>query len=102
MRSLKIIRLLWTFYENFLLLSAIVTLFCVRLFAAHGFDIFFGIFWCKLLTLALTYYFVDINKKNEYYYYQNLGIAKTLLWSATLSFDFLLFILCLVLSNHLQ
>ena len=102
MRLFKIIRLVWTFYKNFLLLSAIITAFCLRAFWMYGFASFFGIFWCKVVTLGLTYYFINTNKKNEYYYYQNLGVAKTLLWRATLSFDFVLFLLLLILTYHLK
>lgn len=102
MRLHKIIRFIWTFYKNFLLLSAIITALCLRAFWAYGFVSFFGIFWCKVVTLGVTYYLVNTYKKNEYYYYQNLGVAKTLLWTVTLSFDFILFILLLILTYHLK
>lgn len=102
MRLFKIIRLTWTFYKNFLLISAIITFFCLRAFWINGFAGFLGIFWCKVLTFGLTYYFINTNKKNEYYYYQNLGVAKALLWTATLSFDFILFLLLLILTYHLK
>jgi hypothetical protein len=102
LRLLKIIRLTWTFYKNFLLLSIIITAFCLRAFWINGFASFFGIFWCKVATLGLIFYFVNINKKNEYYYYLNLGVSKTMLWAVTLSFDFILFILFLILTYHLK
>jgi hypothetical protein len=102
MRLFKIIRLVWTFYRNFLLLSALVTSFCLRAFWMYGFAVFFGIFWGKIATLGLTYYFINANKKKEYYYYQNLGVGKTLLWTAALSFDFLLFLFSLILTYQLK
>lgn len=102
MKLVKFIRLNWTFYKNFLLLSAIITAFCLRAIWLNGLSAFFGVFWCKLISLALIYYFVNSNKKNEYYYYQNLGIGKRLLWTTTLSFDFVLFILLLILTYHLK
>lgn len=102
MRLFNIIRLIWTFYKNFLLLSVIITGFCLRAFWMYGFAAFFGIFWCKVLTLALTYYFINTKKKNEYYYYQNLGVSKTLLWTVTISFDFVLFLLFIILANFLK
>ncbi len=101
MRLFKTIQLIWTFYKSFLLLSAIITFFCVRAFWKYGFASFFGIFWCKIATLGLTYYLVSTYKKNEYYYYQNLGVSKTLLWTVSLSFDFALFLFLLILTNHL-
>jgi hypothetical protein len=102
MRSLKTIPLLWTFYRNFLLLSVIVTAFCIRIFWINGFSSFFGIFWGKLITLALSFYLVDAGKKKEYHYYRNLGLSKTLLWTATLCFDFLLFLLLLIISYQFR
>lgn len=54
------------------------------------------------MTMALIYYFININKKKEYYYYQNLGISKTLLWAASLTFDFILFIFLLILTYFLR
>lgn len=102
MRMFKIIRLIWTFYKNFLLLSAIITAFCIRAFWMYDLAGFFGIFWCKVVTLGLTYYFINTNKKNEYYYYQNLGVPKALLWMATLSFDFIMFLVLIILTYHLK
>jgi hypothetical protein len=100
LQILKTIPLLWTFYKNYCFLSALVTFFCVRAFWLHGFTSFTGIFWFKILTLGVTFFFVNQLKKKEYYYYQNLGIGKKLLWTATLSFDFVLFIILLILANQ--
>jgi len=102
MKLFKIIQLNWSFYKNFMFFSAIITGFCLRAIWLYGLSAFFGVFWCKLISLGLIYYFVNSNKKNEYYYYQNLGIGKAILWTATLSFDFILFILLLVLTYHLK
>lgn len=68
----------------------------------YGFSSFFGIFWSKILTMGITYYLIDSTKKNEYYYYRNLGVSKSLLWIASLSFDFVLFLFLLMLTNQLQ
>lgn len=68
----------------------------------YGFSGFFGIFWSKVLTMGITYYLIDSTKKNEYYYYQNLGVSKPLLWIASLSFDFVLFLFLLMLTGRLQ
>jgi hypothetical protein len=101
-RMVKKIRLLYTFYKSFWLLSIFITTICLRIFWTYGFASFSGIFWCKLLTLALTYYFINDNKKKEYYYYQNLGVSKTLLWTGTISFDFILFLCLLILTHYLK
>ena len=69
---------------------------CISIFWKYGFSTFFALFWLKASTLALTYYYINSYKYKEYYYYQNLGISKTLLWAVTLIFDFTLFIFLII------
>lgn len=71
---------------------------CLILFLEYGYPIFVVLFWLKLATLALVFYFISIYKKKEFYYYHNLGLSKTVLWTATLGFDFLFFLLVLTQS----
>lgn len=92
MQLLKTIRLLWTFYKSFLLASLAITGCCLWLFYNYGFSIFTALFWLKIATLGVIYYFINSYKSKEYYYYQNLGISKRLLWAVTLTFDFTLFL----------
>lgn len=96
----KTIPLLWTFYKSYCLLSALITFICVRTLWLYGFTSFFAIFWFKIFTLVVTFFFVNQTKKKAYYYYQNLGIGKTLLWTATLSFDCIVFAILLILTNQ--
>jgi hypothetical protein len=96
MKLLKTIRLIGTFYKSFLLLSVVITSSCMILFWEYGIDIFVALFWLKIATLAITCWFINSYKNKEYYYYQNLGISKALLWGATLIFDFVLFIFLIV------
>jgi len=77
-------------------LSFLITATCLVLFWEYGFGIFSVLFWFKISTLALTFYFINNYKNKEYYYYQNLGVSKILLWSTTLSFDFALFIFLII------
>ncbi len=86
-------RLLWTFYKNFFLVSMIINLGCLRIFWGFGYASFTTLFWFKIITAALIFYLVNILKRNEYYYYQNLGMHKKLLWSITMAFDLIFFIL---------
>ena len=102
MRIFKTIGLIWTFYKNFLLLSIIITALCITLFLEYGFSVFNMLFWFKIGTLGITYYFINAYKKKEYYYYQNLGISKVLLWATTLTFDFVLFIFLIIQSNKFK
>jgi len=93
----KTIRLIFTFYKSFLLASLLITGACGVLFAEYGMGVFKVLFWLKTTTLAITFYFINTYKAKEYYYYQNLGISRVLLWSTTLIFDFMLFVLMVVL-----
>ena len=92
----KTISLLFSFYKNFLLAGVLVTTACLLLFWQYGMNVFVAVFWLKIATLGIIYWFINSYKNNEYYYYQNLGISKTLLWCTTLSFDFILFILLII------
>ncbi|NCI47893.1 hypothetical protein [Sediminibacterium soli] len=92
MKTVRTIRLIWTFYKSFLLLSLLMTACCLFIFRAYGFSVFIGIFWLKITTLAITYYFINGYKSKEYYYYRNLGVSRVLLWTVTLCFDFMLFL----------
>lgn len=54
------------------------------------------LFWFKILTLAITIYSINVYKRNEFYYYKNLGLSKRMLWLPILIFDFLLFLTALI------
>ena len=71
MRLLKTIRLIFTFYRSFLLVSLLITAYCLGLFWQYGFGIFVTLFWLKIATLAITFYFINSYKSKEFYYYQN-------------------------------
>jgi hypothetical protein len=102
MRISKTIRLIWTFYKSFFLLSLLLTIFSLVLFWEYGLSIFSELFWLKIVTLAITFYFINSQKNKEYYYYQNLGLSKNLIWTTSLIFDFFLFILLIILIYNLR
>jgi uncharacterized protein with PQ loop repeat len=93
--QLKKVRLLWTFYKSFFPASFIITLLCLKIFWNNGLQSFSFIFWFKLCTLWLIYYYIKEYKKHEFYYYQNLGISKARLWTITLTLDFAIFLVLL-------
>jgi hypothetical protein len=96
MQLLKTIKLIATFYKSFVIASLLITACCLGLFRKYGFGIFEALFWLKIVTLAITFYFINKYKRKEFYYFQNLGISKVLLWCTTLIFDFSLFILGII------
>lgn len=94
---MKFIRLIFTFYKSFVLVNLIITLSCLDIAHRWGVSTFTALFWFKIVTLAIIYYFVKDIKKNEFYYYKNLGITKKKLWISTFSFDFILFLVSIYL-----
>ncbi len=59
------------------------------------------LFWFKAATYLLTFYQVSQAKRNEFYYYQALGVSKTTLWIISLSIDFLIFVISMYTINYL-
>ena len=102
MQLLKTIRIIWTFYRSFLLATALITACCLELFWKYGFSIFVVLFWFKIATLGLIFYFINEYRQKEYYYYYNLGVSKGLLWATILVFDFALFIFLITQVNKFR
>jgi len=86
------IKLYLRFYNTFsptsLLLSGICTYFCFK----HGASIYSILFWFKLATLALTYFYIREYKSKEFFYYQNHGISKNKTLTISFTFDLLIYI----------
>ena len=95
MKLLRTLRLLLTFYRITVIPNTAMTIICGGLFWEYGFSIFTVIFWLKLAVMTLVFYYIRSYKNYEFYYYQNLGLSKTLLWTTTLSVDFILFLFLL-------
>jgi hypothetical protein len=82
----------WNFGEEDGFLVQGLTAYYALTALKYGFNIFGVLFWFKIVTRALTYYFINSYKSKEYYYYLNLGVSTALLWVATLTFDFEIFL----------
>ena len=102
MRLLKKIKLITTFYRSFFIATSTVTISCIWIFQKYGMPTFFALFWFKIATLGLVYYFIKNSKAKEIYYYQNLGIPKIILWSSTLIFDFVLLIISIIITYKIR
>lgn len=96
MQASRTIRLIWTFYKSFFLASLVITACCLGTFWKYGFSVYSVLFWLKISSLVLIYFFINNYKSKEYYYYQNLGISKALLWVVTFTFDFALFLFLII------
>jgi hypothetical protein len=102
MRYLKVIRLILTFYSSFFLATALITVCCISISWRWGISTFTPVFWFKLITLAIVYYFIRTYKSKEFYYYQNLGVSKTVLWTSTLAVDLIIFLLSMLTTYKLR
>lgn len=101
MQILKTFRLAWAFYKSYALFSMFITLFCIRIVYSYGLQVFTSVFWGKVITSAIAWYFVNESKRNEFYYYRNLGISPARLWILTLIFDFVCFLSLVIITYKL-
>jgi len=95
------LRLLATFYKSFVFVSWAITLFCLLMIFIQGIGIITPLFWFKLVTLAIIVLFINSYKRNDFYYYKNLGLSKKILWISTLVFDLVLFILLAIITGSI-
>ncbi len=91
-----------TFYKSFAATSLIISLSCLSIIYTWGDDAFTALFWFKIISLGLIFYYFHSFKKDIFYYYKNLGITKKHLWITTLTFDFLLFLILLILTIKIR
>lgn len=97
---IKTIRLLLTFYKSFALVSFAITFACLGLmfgFKTNGIYMIQALFWFKIATLAVIVYAVNSYKTKEFYYYKNHGMSKLALWMPILVFDFLFFLISIII-----
>lgn len=93
------LRILFTFYKSFIIASSIITIACLNTLYVNGLRTLTTILVFKLLTLGLIIMFINMYKKNEFYYYHNLGLSKLKLWLSTLGFDMALFVVLIVIMH---
>ena len=89
---MKKLHLIIKFYKSYAFASCAITITCMYFPFNYGIGTFSQLFWFKVVSLGIIFYLNNSYKHNEFYYYRNLGVSKKLLWSATLSFDMILFI----------
>ena len=102
MPGLKSLRIVSSLIKKFVFPSVLTTIVCLYLLLKYGFGIFVVMFWFKIVTAAMTFYFINTYYKNIYYYYYNLGISKLQIWATALIFDFGLFISLYALIKLIQ
>jgi hypothetical protein len=87
------VRKILTFYKSFVFVSSVITLTCVSAININGLEILTAVLLFKLFTLGIIILYINLYKKNEFYYYHNLGLSKLTLWIYTSGIDLLLFFL---------
>ena len=94
--SMRTLRAILSFYSSFAFLGFLLTAACLGTIFTTGIAMFTLLFWFKIGTIWLIYYFTDSYKRKEYYYYDNMGISKRTLWIPALAFDFTVFMVSMV------
>jgi len=92
------LKLIAGFYKNFFFASLLISLTCAYLLMELGVGSLFYLFWFRVITLGLIVYYIRDYKKRDFYFYDNLGISRRSLWSATMLCEALLFILFIFLA----
>ena len=98
MRTLKLIT---RFYSGVFLANFLVTLSCIAIVCYYGpyaHKLIGVLFWFKVITIGMIFSTAIYYQKKEMYYYQNLGISKLKLGIITSLFDFLLWVLLIVIA----
>lgn len=88
---------IFLFYRSFAAFSWIVTGASMAVIYQYGIHWITPMFWMKVLTLGLTWYFIKVYKRREFYYFKNLGASSKFLWISAFSLDLILFILAFIL-----
>jgi len=97
---MRTVRLITRFYGSIFLANFLVTLSCIYLLAMAGKSaqtLVSVFFWYKTISMMMIFYTAVYYKKNELYYYQNLGITKLKLILTTSVFDFFVWLIFILL-----
>lgn len=98
MIRIKTLRILWTFYNSYIVSTVVLSAICVYMFTKLGPGALTLITWFKIFTSGIIIYYINNYKNKEFYYYQSLGLSKKQLWGSTMTIDFLLYIVAIVIA----
>jgi len=102
LRLSLLIRTGFTFYRSFCVATGAITICCSLLYWKLSSAFLQEIIWLKIITLTLTLLFVNQFRRNEFYYYRNLGISKAQLFTFSVITDMLFFIVSLIIANKVR
>lgn len=102
MRSVKKLRLVRLFYSSFLPAGLLISLLCGLILAVGGMNVFVFVFWFKVISTASLLFYIHDAKRAEFFYYQNLGLSKSLLFILAAAAEFAIFVLVAFISIALS
>lgn len=96
---MKTLRLILSFYKSYAFTSLLITFISLGIVYSYGdkaVQIIQVLIWFKIFTTAVIVISIHKFKRQQFYYYKNLGLSRLTLWFSTLSFDFLLFLIAII------
>jgi len=104
MIGMKKIKLFFTFYKSFCLVSIFISLVCAySLFKLMGkIPIYSFLFWFKIISSALIFFYIKEYKSKEFYFYKNFGISKIALWIFSFIVDFTIYFVVIIIAFKLN
>lgn len=90
-KNMRTLRLLFTFYRSFAFFSFLITFSCLSILYTWGISTVVVLFWFKMVTEFLIFYYINNFRKEYYYYHKNLGLSKRKMWISTIILDVFVF-----------
>ncbi|MCI1779685.1 MAG: hypothetical protein LKI53_06995 [Bacteroidales bacterium] len=94
----KKLRLYFTFYKSFGFVSLSISIVCAYFLFSYGIYALASLFWFKIITLMLIFFYIRNYKADESYFYKNLGVGERKLWIFSIIFDLTVFFLLAIIA----
>ena len=98
----KKINLFFTFYKSFCFVSIVISIVCAYFLMKDGASAYSALFWFKVITSALIFFYIREYKSKEFYFYKNLGISKKALWIFSLLLDLTIYFVVVIIALNLH
>lgn len=90
-RVLNYLRYSFLFYRNIFFISGLSNFLLGSIYNQYGLSVFHMVLLGKFLICSLFIAVVNRVKKNEFYFYFNMGISKMQIWGGALLIDLSIF-----------
>lgn len=95
-----VLKAILLFYKKFGFGSNIINLTCCWLLLRLGIGSIYGLQFLKAATLIAIFLFIQNFRKDQFYFYYNLGVSQKKLWIGALLIDINIFILSLLCTYY--